>query len=391
MGCNTQRRERVCSNDVRDTGRREQFRSRAILDNEIRGTVWSRAILDSEIRGTVWRKDVLDTGKQQTSRTTTRPEHDVLKKIIVQLTVLLIQLCGVTEGDSRVVSLDHASCQFAVYDISIRTSYSIDWDGRTLPKLCRLGFRVPNVNYYQICVSALKYDVTDCDFNMQYFHGLSSQPNRNYTCTAPPVRYCVNSTRYFYLHFTAKKKSESKVTIEILAKARQKESERSSSMMEVLVGGLASLLFVGFSCFVFGARSKNPCLCLRKFFGKFDACRPCVNRMDSNGCVPTQTEAPSSNRIPRGECCTHSACCILLGCAINRERGPTTSTAHSRTDLNMATQSEMEQPPPYNSLVAIDGRGDPSELVQPPPIWIQMSPPPYEAPPPAYEDVIRNK
>ncbi|XP_069109067.1 uncharacterized protein [Argopecten irradians] len=120
---------------------------------------------------------------------------------------------------------------------------------------------------------------------MQYFHGLSSQPNRNYTCTAPPVRYCVNSTRYFYLHFTAKKASTSQVTVEIVAKARQKASQRSSSMMEVLVGGLASLLFVGFSCFVFGARSKNPCLCLRKLFGKFDACRPCVDRMDNHGCV----------------------------------------------------------------------------------------------------------
>ncbi|XP_069101642.1 uncharacterized protein [Argopecten irradians] len=324
--------------------------------------------------------DVSDTGG------TRRTNTDVLQTLLVSLAILLLQSCDVTEAsDSRVVSLDNNTCQFAVYDISIRTSYSVSWDGKVLPKLCRLGFRVPNVNYYQICVSALEYDVTDCGFNMQYFHGLSSQPNRNYTCTAPPVRYCVNSTRYFYLHFTAKKASTSQVTVEIVAKARQKASQRSSSMMEVLVGGLASLLFVGFSCFVFGARSKNPCLCLRKLFGKFDACRPCVDRMDNHGCVPSPTNV-SAGRTSR--CCSQSACCVLLGIDMGNERR---QSSHGRTDRNMTAQTDIEQPPPYNSLSMDGSRGNPSDVVQPPPIWIQMSPPPYEAPPPSYEDVIRNK
>ncbi|OWF37768.1 uncharacterized protein LOC110467076 [Mizuhopecten yessoensis] len=337
-----------------------------------------------------------DSGLPGTERRTAGLEltSTILRTCITTLIVVLMQCCGVVEGGNRMVSLDNYTCQFAVYDISLQTSYSVSWDGRVLPRLCRLGFRVPNVNYYQICVSAAKYDVTDCGFTMQYYHGLSTQPNRNYTCTTPPVRYCVNSTRYFYLHFTAKQASLSHVTIDIIAKARQKSSQRSSSMMEVLVGGLASILFVGFSCFVFGARSKNPCLCLRKLFGQFDACRPCVTRMESNGCVPPQPEAPSSNRIPRGECCSHSACCILLGCAITgnveRTQGQTSGTTHDRADHIITDQSELDQPPPYNSLTT-DGRSDPSEIIQPPPIWIQMSPPPYEAPPPSYEDIISNK
>ncbi|XP_060080154.1 uncharacterized protein LOC132559543 [Ylistrum balloti] len=337
----------------------------------------------------------LGTARHGAARSTAGQEIGVLKTCIVMLTLVLIQWSDATEGaDSRILSLDNTTCQFAVYDISISTAYSILWDGRNLPKLCRLGFRVPNVNYYQICVSALKYDVTDCGFSMQYYHGLSTQPNKNYSCTAPPVLYCVNSTRYFYLHFTAKQTSLSQVSIDIRAKARQKPSQRSSSMMEVLVGGLASLLFVGFSCFVFGARSKNPCMCLRKLFGKFDTFRPCVDRMESNGCVPSEPESPSSNGIPRGDCCSHSPCCILLGCAITgngeQTRGQTSCATHGRGNRGMANQSDTEQPPPYNSLT-IDGRGEPSDLIQPPPIWIQMSPPPYEAPPPAYEDIIRNK
>ncbi|XP_060072774.1 uncharacterized protein LOC132552604 [Ylistrum balloti] len=103
------------------------------------------------------------------------------------------------------------------------TSYSLTWDGRTLPKDCIVGFNITDSDTFKLCVNIETFSLETCAFHMKYFEGPSLDLKQTINCGSVKRKYCAQS-KELYIKFTVSHKTSSRVTITVTANARSDNS-----------------------------------------------------------------------------------------------------------------------------------------------------------------------
>ncbi|XP_060064692.1 uncharacterized protein LOC132545039 [Ylistrum balloti] len=106
----------------------------------------------------------------------------------------------------RQLTIGYDCENYQIYHVNEKDTYSITWNGGSIPSYCSIGFVGRDngyMNEYKVCITKTKWSLPNCGAKVKYEKGVMSSVSEIYNCYVTPTKWCGESDDYVDVVFEA--------------------------------------------------------------------------------------------------------------------------------------------------------------------------------------------